>query len=133
MNSLKKTSPSSSSKDNNLQEEQYLYLTTRGRKSGVPREIEIWFTHREGRFYLIAEYPTSNWIRNLVACPQVEVRVAGNSFRAVARVHSPETDLARAIQQLSRDKYGWGDGLVVELTPQNLELTPENQELRPEN
>jgi len=58
--------------------------------------------------------------------------VAGNSFRAVARVHSPETDLARGIQQLSRDKYGWGDGLVVELTPQNLELTPENQELRPE-
>src|SRR5437870_13592234 len=101
-NSLKKTSPSLNSKDNNLEEEQYLYLTTRGRKSGVRREIEIWFTHREGCFYLIAEYPTSNWIRNLVACPQVEVRVAGKSFRAVGCVHSPATDLARAIQQLSR-------------------------------
>ena len=133
MNSLKKTSPSSSSKDNSLQKEQYLYLTTRGRKSGVSREIEIWFTHREGRFYVIAEYATSNWIRNLVGCPQVEIRVAGNSFRAGARVLSPETELARAIQQLSRDKYGWGDGLVVELTPENLELTSENQELRPEN
>ena len=121
MNSLKKTSPSSSSKYNNLQKEQYLYLTTRGRKSGVPREIEIWFTHREGRFYLIAEYATSNWIRNLLACPQVEIRVAGNSFRAGARVLSPETDLARAIQRLSRDKYGWGDGLDVELTPENVE------------
>ena len=123
MNSLKKTSPSSSSKDNNLQKEQYLYLTTRGRKSGVPREIEIWFTHREGRFYLIAEYATSNWIRNLVAHPRVEIRVAGNSFRAGARVLSPETELTRSIQQLSRDKYGWGDGLVVELTPENGELT----------
>jgi deazaflavin-dependent oxidoreductase (nitroreductase family) len=123
VNSLKKTSPSSSSKDNNLQKEQCLYLTTRGRKSGVPREIEIWFTHREGRFYLIAEYATSNWIRNLVACPQVEIRVAGNSFRAGARVFLPETELTRSIQQLSRDKYGWGDGLVVELTPENVELT----------
>jgi deazaflavin-dependent oxidoreductase (nitroreductase family) len=130
---LKKTSPSSSSKDNSLQKEQYLYLTTRGRKSGVPREIEIWFTHREGRFYLIAEYVTSNWIRNLVAYPQVDIRVAGNTFRAGARVLSPGTELARAIQQLSRDKYGWGDALVVELTPANVELTSENQELRPEN
>ena len=119
---MKKTSPNSNSKDNNLQKEQYLYLTTRGLKSGVSREIEIWFTHREGRFYLIAEYVTSNWIRNLVACPQVEIRVAGNTFRAGARVLSPGTELTRAIQQLSRDKYGWSDGLVVELTPRNVEL-----------
>ena len=130
---MKKTSPSLSSKDNSLQKEQYLYLTTRGRKSGASREIEIWFTHREGHFYLIAEYATSNWIRNLIVCPQVEIRVAGNSSRAGARILSPGTELTRAIQQLSRDKYGWGDGLVVELTPGNIELTSENQELRPEN
>ena len=37
-----------------LDGEQYLYLTTRGRKSGRSREIEIWFTHRDGRFYVIA-------------------------------------------------------------------------------
>ena len=125
MNSLKKTSPSSSSKDNNLQEEQYLYLTTRGRKSGVPREIEIWFTHREGRFYLIAEYPTSNWVQNLIAYPEVHVTVAENRFKARARVIPNETDLSRAVQQLSRDKYGWGDGLVVELMPDDQELTIE--------
>jgi len=133
VNFLKKTSPSSNSKDNNLQKEQYLYLTTRGRKSGVSREIQIWFTHREGRFYVIAEYATSNWIRNLVVCPRVEIRGAGNSFRAGARVLSPGTELTQAIQQLSREKYGWGDGLVVELTPENAELTSENQALRPEN
>jgi hypothetical protein len=33
----------------------FLYLTTAGRISGQPREIEIWFTERGGRFYLIAE------------------------------------------------------------------------------
>ena len=123
---MKKTSPSLNSKDNNLEKEQYLYLTTRGRKSGVPREIEIWFTHREGRFYLIAEYATSNWIQNLVAYPEVEVRVAGKSSKARARVISPDTDLSRTVQQLSRDKYGWGDGLVVELTTENQELKTKN-------
>src|SRR6202453_5331137 len=74
-NSLKKTNRNSSSKTNSFDGEQYLYLTTRGRSSGLPREIEIWFTHRDGRFYLIAEYPTSNWVRNLEADSHVQVRV----------------------------------------------------------
>lgn len=85
----------------------------------MPREIEIWFTHREGRFYLIAEYATSNWVQNLLAYPEVQVRVVKNSFKARARVIPSETDLSRAVQQLSRDKYGWGDGVIVELTPEN--------------
>ena len=100
-----------------LDREQYLYLTTRGRKSRQPREIEIWFTHREGRFYVIAEYQTSHWLQNIRAHPEVQVRVAGGSFSAAARVLSPETDfeLNCAVQELSRKKYGWGDGIVVEL------------------
>jgi deazaflavin-dependent oxidoreductase (nitroreductase family) len=123
---LKKTSPSLNSKDSNFENQQYLYLTTRGRKSGVPRQIEIWFTHHEGRFYLIAEYATSNWVQNLIACPEVQVRVAGKSFEASARVIPSESDLSRAVQQLSREKYGWGDGLIVELKPENEELRTEN-------
>jgi len=92
----------------------------------VPREIEIWFTHREEHFYVIAEYASSNWVQNLIAYPEVQVRVAANSFKARARVIPLETDLSRAVQQLSRDKYGWGDGLIVELTPENQELKTEN-------
>jgi len=37
------------------EEPQYLYLTTIGRKTGLPREVEIWFISLDGRFYLIAE------------------------------------------------------------------------------
>jgi len=97
--------------------EQYIYLTTRGRKSRQPREIEIWFTHRDGRFYVIAEYETSHWLQNICAHPEVQVRVGRRTFSAQARVLSPEKDseLNRAVQELSRKKYGWGDGVVVEL------------------
>ena len=123
---MKKTSPSLNSKGSNFENQQYLYLTTRGRKSGLLREIEIWFTHRGGRFYVIAEYATSNWIQNLIADPEVQARLAGKTFKARARVIPSETDLGRAIQQLSRNKYGWGDGLVVELTPENQELKTRN-------
>jgi deazaflavin-dependent oxidoreductase (nitroreductase family) len=117
VNFLKKTSPSSSSKASKIESEQFLYLTTRGRTTGRARDIEIWFTQHEGRFYVIAEYETSHWLQNLRAHPEVQVRVGGQSFPARARVLSPDADvhLHRTIQDLSRAKYGWGDGTVVEL------------------
>jgi deazaflavin-dependent oxidoreductase (nitroreductase family) len=103
-----------------FERESYLYLVTRGRKSGRAREIEIWFTHHDGRFYVIAEYSISHWVQNLRAHSQVQVKVAGKTFPAQARILSPEgeAELYRAVQELSRKKYGWGEGLVVELIPQ---------------
>jgi len=131
---LKKTRPSSSSKDSKPDRESYLHLTTQGRRSGLPREIEIWFTQRAGRFYVIAEYPTSHWLQNLRAHPKAQVRLAGKSFAARARIVSPETEpeLHRAVQALSRQKYGWGEGLIVELIPEidPHDLSTHDRELR---
>jgi deazaflavin-dependent oxidoreductase (nitroreductase family) len=116
---LKKTNPSSSSKGSSREREQYLYLTTRGRKSGRAREVEIWFTERQGRFYVIAEYPTSHWLQNLRADSAVQVRVGERSFGVRARIlGQADADLRDEIQGLSRQKYGWGDGTVVELVPE---------------
>jgi deazaflavin-dependent oxidoreductase (nitroreductase family) len=116
---LKTTNPNSSSRNNSFDHERYLYLTTRGRKSSLPREIEIWFTCRDRRFFLIAEYPAANWVQNLRAHPEAQVRVAGKSFAARARFVSPEAEpeLHRTVADLSREKYGWGEGTVVELIP----------------
>jgi deazaflavin-dependent oxidoreductase (nitroreductase family) len=99
---------------------QYLYLTTRGRRSGLPREIEIWFTTRNGRYYVIAEHATSHWVENLRANPQTQLRVGSTTISARARVLSleREPDLYREVQDLSRKKYGWGEGLPVELVPE---------------
>jgi deazaflavin-dependent oxidoreductase (nitroreductase family) len=99
---------------------QYLYLTTTGRRSGEPREIEIWFTERAGSYYVIAERgDRSHWVRNLLVEPRVRVRVGHRVFEARARLvdAAGEPDLARAVRALSEARYGWGDGLVVELTP----------------
>jgi deazaflavin-dependent oxidoreductase (nitroreductase family) len=124
---LKRINPNSSSKDSNLTREPYLYLTTRGRNTGLPREIEIWFTHRDGSFYVIAEYPTSNWVQNLRADPKAEVRVGKQRFTVQARVVS-DPELHHAIAELSTKKYGWGEGTIVELLP-NDEPRTDNQEL----
>jgi len=101
---------------------QYLYLTTRGRKTGLPREIEIWFTTRNGRYYVIAEYATSHWVENLRVNPRAQVRLGSRKLLAQARVLSAELepDLYHAVQAFSREKYGWGEGLPIELVPEGI-------------
>jgi deazaflavin-dependent oxidoreductase (nitroreductase family) len=98
----------------------FLYLTTTGRISSCPREIEVWFTERAERFYVIAEQrERANWVRNIQAQPRVKVRVGNRQFDASARVvwDHGEPQLTAAVKALSDAKYGWSDGLVVELTP----------------
>ena len=64
----------------------FLHLTTTGRVTGQPREIEIWFTEHDGHFYLVAERESANWVRNIQSQPQVKVRVGDADFNAIARV-----------------------------------------------
>jgi deazaflavin-dependent oxidoreductase (nitroreductase family) len=101
-------------------EAKYLYLTTIGRRSGLPRQIEIWFTRHAGRYYLVAEHGLkAHWVRNLLAEPAVHARVGRRSFRGRARVVDAraERELVAAIRERSEVKYGWGAGLVVEVAP----------------
>jgi deazaflavin-dependent oxidoreductase (nitroreductase family) len=97
----------------------YLYLTTTGRVTGQPREIEIRFTEHGGHLYLVAERESSNWVRNIQSQPQVKVRLGGAEFNAVARiVHDDrEPQLAATVKALFDARYGWSDGLIAELTP----------------
>src|SRR5581483_2320807 len=96
----------------------YLYLTTIGRRTGLPREIEIWFTERDGRYYVIAEHrERAQWVRNIRANDRVTVRVGQRQFDGRARPvdADAEPELARAVAKLSDEKYGWSDGLIVEI------------------
>src|SRR3954468_8256208 len=99
----------------------FLYLTTIGRRTGLPREIEIWFTERDGLYYVIAEHrDRAQWVQNIRAQPRVTVRLGERRFSAAARLidRGREPALAQAVAALSEAKYGWSDGLIVELTPQ---------------
>jgi deazaflavin-dependent oxidoreductase (nitroreductase family) len=101
-------------------EPKYLYLTTTGRRSGLPRQIEIWFTRHQARYYLVAEHGLrAQWVQNLLAEPAVQARVGRRSVRARARVVDgrAEGDLVATVRRLSEAKYGWGAGLVIEISP----------------
>ncbi|MGH7334483.1 MAG: nitroreductase family deazaflavin-dependent oxidoreductase [Candidatus Rokuibacteriota bacterium] len=99
-------------------EPQFLYLTTTGRRTGLPREIEIWFTIRRRRYYLVAEHgERANWVRNIRAEPRVLFRIGDRTYCGHARVVAARAEpaLAAAARRRSEKKYGWGRGLVVEL------------------
>jgi deazaflavin-dependent oxidoreductase (nitroreductase family) len=98
----------------------YLYLTAIGRKTGLPREIEIWFVVHDGSFYVFAErFHRAQWVRNIARNPCVTVRVGTRRLDANAAALDPTRDAAEwgTVQDLARAKYGWGDGLPVRITP----------------
>jgi len=102
-----------------LAEERVLYLTTIGRSSGMPRTIEIWFTYHAGKLYLQAERGQSaQWVQNILRHAQVRVRLGPCEFAGQARILTAHADqtLRQTVAELSRRKYGWGEGLPVEIT-----------------
>jgi deazaflavin-dependent oxidoreductase (nitroreductase family) len=67
-----------------LGDEDFCYLTTTGRKSGRPHEIEIWFGIRDGILYLLSGGgDAADWVKNIRKDPNVRIRI--NSQRAALR------------------------------------------------
>jgi deazaflavin-dependent oxidoreductase (nitroreductase family) len=103
--------------DRALATEQFCYLTTTGRVTGNPHEIEIWFGIADGRLYMLAgARDRSDWVRNLIKQPNITIRIAGRTFDAVARVVEAGTDEDTMARNLLVQKYrsprddlaGWG-------------------------
>ena len=100
-------------------DQQVLYLTTIGHRTGLPRQIEIWFVVCRERFYLFAEMgEAAGWVKNIRRNPNVAIRIGEHPIDATARVLDRETDrrLWDEVAAIAERKYGWGDGLPVEVT-----------------
>jgi deazaflavin-dependent oxidoreductase (nitroreductase family) len=91
--------------DPGVAEEDYCYLTTTGRVTGEPREIEIWFGLDGATVYLLSGgRDRSNWVRNLQRDPAVTVRIAGTTWPGRARIVEDADEDERA-RTLLVDKY----------------------------
>jgi deazaflavin-dependent oxidoreductase (nitroreductase family) len=83
------------------------YLTTTGRKSGNPHEIEIWFAVYGPSLYLVSgNGPTAHWYLNLTADPQVSVRIEGETRIGRARPVTDDEE-RRRVGDLMGAKYHW--------------------------
>jgi deazaflavin-dependent oxidoreductase (nitroreductase family) len=77
---------------------QTLLLTTKGRKSGEPRELPLIYAPWEDTYLIVASKGGADappaWYLNLEADPEVEVQVMADRFKAKARVATPEEKAA---------------------------------------
>src|SRR5262249_27246928 len=119
----------------------FCYLTTLGRVSGRPHEIEIWFALDSRTLYLLSGgNERSDWVRNLRAEPSVTVRVrdttydatgrvvgagkanrnegATSSSRSTSRATAGASNVGGASRSWSRSTYvGQTDRMAIELVP----------------
>lgn len=96
---------------NRLAAEQFCYVTTTGRKSGLPRTIEIWFGATNSRIYLLAQFgERSHWVRNLITDPRVRVRIGDQEWPGQAAIATGDEDrLARELVAAKYEEWRVGD------------------------
>jgi deazaflavin-dependent oxidoreductase (nitroreductase family) len=91
-------------------------LTTIGRKTGLPRTVELRFVYFRGCFYASsARVQGKHWCQNMLNNPAVEVRVKGEKLTCTAK-QVIDDNLRRQILTL-RDSSPRMERLVFEIKP----------------
>ena len=97
-----------------LSSEDYCYLTTQGRVSGRPHEIEIWFGIKDNSLYLLSgSGERSDWVKNLLKEPSVAVRIKEHNFAGTARIVSNEEEDTMARYMLAEKYQEWKEGKTL--------------------
>jgi deazaflavin-dependent oxidoreductase (nitroreductase family) len=104
-----------SSKDSPLDRyahEDFCYVTTTGRRTGNPHEIEIWFAARRHTAYiLMGAGERADTVRNLRADPNVRFRIGNKTWNATARVVTGSKEAADARRLLPAKYASHEEGL----------------------
>ena len=91
-------------------------LTTIGRKSGLPRTVELRFLHFKGSFYASSSrVEGKHWCQNMIKNPAVEISARGEKLSGIAKQVTDDA-LRRRILTL-RDSPPRMDRVVFEITP----------------
>ncbi len=84
----------------------FCYLTTSGRVSHRPHTIEIWFALQGTTLYMLAGgREQSDWVKNLMRAPQVQVRLGETLLQGEARVIDETSAEALVARQKLFEKY----------------------------
>ena len=79
-------------------------LTTFGRRTGLPRRIEIWWFRVDGRFIITGTPGKRDWVANIQANPNVVVHAAGLDIETtVSRI----TDREQRVEVFAQPETRW--------------------------
>ena len=93
-----------------LTHEEYCYLTTTGRVSGNPHQIEIWFGAQDDTIYLMSGGGrNSDWVKNLIKNPGVTIRIGNTTLAAIAHLVTGSKEETAARYTLAEKYKEWED------------------------
>ena len=99
-----------------LADVEFCYLTTVGRVTGRPHEIEIWFALGDSghTLYLLSgARDRSDWVKNLQHNPEVTLRIAGERFDGQARIVEDGDEEDAPARHLLVEKYERNPGSLA--------------------
>ena len=82
-----------------------MYLTTKGRKTGKPHRVEIWFAFANGRIYASHEGEHPDWIKNLEEKDRVQIEIGSLKCDAIATIAREDDSLQLAKRSLYEKYY----------------------------
>ena len=89
-----------------LADEDMCYLTTTGRTTRTPHEIEIWFGIRDGTLFMLSGGgDAADWVKNIKKDPLVRLRINTQTAALKARLVKPGTREDTAARELLDGKY----------------------------
>lgn len=89
-----------------------LTLTHYGRKSGKPYDVVIWFVVEGQRMFLGTANKSRNWVRNIIAKPNVVIKAGGENFIATVSEITDEA-MRDHVMSLVQWKYWYAAPFVV--------------------
>ena len=91
-------------------------LTTIGRRTGLPRTVELRMVYLGGKFYAASSHVQGkHWCQNMLNNPAVEVRAEGERFSCRSRQVADDELCVRVLNL--RDSPPLLERVVFELTP----------------
>ncbi len=91
-----------------IEDEDFCYITTAGRRTGNPHRIEIWFAAAPGTrtvYVLAGSRERADFVRNAIVQPLVTVRIGDREGTATARVVDAGAEEDALARRLVLAKY----------------------------
>lgn len=90
-----------------------IYLTTRGRRTGKPHSVELWFAVQNDKIFLSHEGRHTDWMKNLQKYGKVDFKIGDTSFCGRARIVADTEVFNKGKHALYAKYYGKaGDDVI---------------------
>lgn len=63
-----------------VRSQKFIHLTTKGRKTGRPHSVELWFAASDGKVFLSHEGKETDWMKNIKQKGEVSFEIGGENF-----------------------------------------------------